>query len=380
MPTKDLPGRPLAGLPGSFKSLNKVRILDFSKLLPGPWATQLLADLGCKVTGVELPHFPDSTRTIGPYIDGVGFAYWMVHQDKKTISLDFRKPQGMKKVLGLVRRSDVLVEGFRPGLMERVGLGYEALRKLNPRLVYCSLSGYDPDGPWGRKAGHDLNFLAASGFLGLGNSEGRVAYPAAQVADLAGSHAAAIGILAALWERQSTKRGRHLKISVTNSLHSWLCLPLGQLKATGQEPKLGAEWFSGAHPFYRIYDTKDGRKLAVAALERGFSIALLDALGLSHLRDLPLEPDGDHPSVLSEELKTVFASATMNEWQERLGDKDVCVTPVYGLAEAASFLSKSTDSKPSAKRPASASDRHKGGLTRRTLPKLPPLPTKIPSS
>jgi crotonobetainyl-CoA:carnitine CoA-transferase CaiB-like acyl-CoA transferase len=274
----DLPGRPLGGIGIPFKGFSGYRVLDFSKLLPGPYASQVLHDMGMRVTRVELPYFGDLAREFPPMIGGVGATYWMVNQGKKVLIFDFRKPAGYKRVINLVKSCDVVLEGSRPGLMDRIGLGYDTLRKINPRLVYCSLVGYPPEGAWGRKAGHDLNFQAVSGLLGLGDCEGRVAFGAGQVADLSGSMAAVSGILAALLERQKTGRGRRLNVAMAESFHSWLAIPLAELAATGEDPSLQPRWWNGGHPFYRLYDTADGRKLAVAAVEKGFAVALLDAL------------------------------------------------------------------------------------------------------
>lgn len=326
---KDMPGRPLAGMARRFKGFSKIRVLDFSKLLPGPYATQALVEMGCRVTRVELPHFQDISREIPPKIEGVGALYWLINQGKRELRFDFRTPAGRKRMETLIRSSDVLMEGFRPGLMDRIGLGYAAVKKLNSKLVYCSLSGYSPSGPWAKTAGHDINFMAASGFLGLGNSEGRVAYPAAQLADVAGSLGALSGILAALVERAFTGKGRHVQVAITDVLHSMLSIPLAELKATGKDAKPGKEWWSGgSHPFYGLYDTKDGRKMAVGALEPKFSIALMDVLGLSNLRG----------TAVKEALRRMFAEKTMLEWEKIFAGKDVCVTPVYTLGEAQARL------------------------------------------
>lgn len=331
------PGRPLAGVARPHKGFRRLRVLDFSKLLPGPYATKILADFGMSVTKVELPHFQDPGLTLPPLIDGVGFVHWMVGGGKKRLVLDFRKPPGMKKLRTLVKRADALLEGFRPGLMDRLGLGYEELSKLNPRLVYCSLVGYPPDGPDGAKAGHDLNFMAASGFLGLGTSEGRVAFPGTPVADLCGSVGAAIGVLAALLERETTGRGRRVTVSMTEALHSWLTMPLGQFEATGKAPVPAGEWWNGGHPFYRLYAAKDGGCMAVGALEKNFSLALLDCLGLERLKGLAGDPTGENGRVLSEELARAFSGATRDEWTERLKDKDVCVNAVLSLPESREY-------------------------------------------
>lgn len=332
------PGRPLGGLRGPFPGLARLRVLDFTKLLPGPYATQILADLGCRVTKIELPYFADGARDMPPKIGGVGSTFWMVNQGKRFLSIDFRKPAGLRKIRRLVASADVLVEGFRPGLMDRVGLGAEDVLRLNPRLVYCSLTGYPPEGPWRRKAGHDLNFLAVSGFLGLGDSSGGFSFPATQVADLSSGLAAAAGIFAALVERGVTGRGRRVEISMAETAHSLLPVALGEAAAEGRDPH-GRRWWNGAHPFYRLYETSEGRRLAVAALEKSFAFALLDALGLEGLKG-PAEDPLANAEALTAELSRVLSSATAAEWVERFKDKDLCVTAVHSLSEARAFMDR----------------------------------------
>lgn len=339
-----LPGRPLGGLRGPCAGFERLRVLDFTKLLPGPYATQILADLGCKVTKIELPHFPDEARDMPPLIDGLGAVFRMVNEGKELLSLDFRKPEGLERVRALAAEADVLIEGFRPGLMDRCGLGAEELMALNPCLIYCSLTGYPGDGPWRRKAGHDLNFLAVSGFLGL-TPEPRVL--PTQVADLTGSLAAVSGILAALVERGETGRGKRVSVSMAETVHSLLPVPLGEALAAGEDPE-GPRWWNGAHPFYRLYETADGRRLAVAALEKPFALSLLDALGLQALRALADDPLA-HADTLTAELSRVLRGASAAEWEERLKDKDVCVTTVLGLGEARAFMEKLREPAPEPK-------------------------------
>lgn len=330
-----LPGRPLGGVRGPFAGFEKLRVLDFTKLLPGPYAAQILADLGCRVTKLELPHFPDDARVMPPLIDGVGAVFRMVNEGKEQLSVDFRGPEGLARVRALAAEADVLIEGFRPGLMDRIGLGAEELMRLNPKLIYCSLTGYPAEGAWKRKAGHDLNFLAVSGFLGLG---ARPAVPATQVADLAGSLAAVASILAALVERGATGRGRRVEASMAEAAHSLLPVPLSEELAEGRDPE-GPRWWNGAHPFYRLYETADGRWLAVAALEKPFALSLLDVLGLGELKALANDPLA-HAGELVPALATALRGATAAEWEDKLKDKDVCVTTVLGLGEARAFMAR----------------------------------------
>jgi alpha-methylacyl-CoA racemase len=331
-----LPGRPLGGIRGPFAGFERLRVLDFTKLLPGPYATQILADLGCRVTKIELPYFADDARRIPPLVDGVGSMFSMVNQGKEFLSLDFREPAGLERVLALAAEADVLIEGFRPGLMDRVGLGAAELMALNPRLIYCSLTGYPDVGAWRRKAGHDLNFMAVSGFLGMGGPSASTSIPPTQVADLTGSLAATAAILASLVERGTTGRGRRVSVSMAEAVHSLLPVPLGEAHAEGKDPE-GPRWWNGAHPFYRLYETSDGRRLAVAAMEKPFALSLLETLGLSALSPLAGDPMA-HAETLTAELARVLRGATAAEWEERLKDKDVCVTTVLGLGEARAFM------------------------------------------
>lgn len=307
------------------KTLGNFKVLDFSKLLPGPFATQVLADLGMKVTRVTLPHSGDLMRETLPA------AWRLINRGKKEASFDFRVEK--KRMAAMIKKADVLVEGFRPGRMEKMGLGYAEVRKINPRIVYCSITGYPRSGPWGRKAGHDINFLAVSGWLGI-----RPVVPPSQPADLAGAMAAVTAILAALLEK---KRGRHIEISLAEAAHSWLPVPLGELEDKGRDPRAEHHWWGadGVHPFYGLYKTKDGSLLAVGALEPGFAVSLLDELGLSELRDLASAPYAN-AAVLREALAKAFASADRAEWERRLEGKELCVTPVLPLSEAKRFMER----------------------------------------
>lgn len=318
------------------KALMGYTVLDFSKLLPGPFCSMLLADMGCRVVRVELPYWKDNVRDIPPLIEGQGFCYWMANRNKESLCLDFKKPEGRKVLERLLARADVLLEGFRPGLMERLGLGYKTLSKKHPRLVYCSLTGYGQEGPMRDKAGHDLNFLAQSGLLGLGDSNGGLSFPPTQIADLSGSLYAAAAILAALLDRERSKKGRHIDISLADSVLSWLVLPAGHYRATGENPPLKGRWWNGSHPFYRIYRTKDGRHLAVGALERGFAGNLLRQMGLEDLEEKLGRRFDQFPREIAETLEAAFSKKTLQEWMEAFDGKDVCVTPVLSMEEALS--------------------------------------------
>ncbi len=304
-------------------SLSSYTILDFSKLLPGPFCTKLLADMGMRVIRVELPHWPDALRTFGPEIEGHGYAFWMVNRGKESISLNYRKPDGKKALLKMIEKVDVVVEGFRPGTMAKMGLDHKSLLKINPKLVYLSLSGYGQTGPKARKAAHDVNFLAESGFLGAGDSNNRVSFPSTQVADLAGATTAAMRVLEALL----SGGGVHVDVAMDAVIRDWMVLPSAWSLATGKPFEPGAQWFSGSGPFYRLYKTQDGRFLAVGALEAQFHLNLLRELDREDLAD-------QDSSKIESELESLFASRPLVFWTDKLANKDVCVSPVKTVEEA----------------------------------------------
>ena len=314
--------------------LHSVRVLDFSKLLPGPFCTKILSDLGCQVIKVELPHWPDIMRTMPPLLGREGAVFSALHSRKKSFCVDFKKPEGLQILFELLATADVLVEGFRPGLMRRIGLGPEVLLKRFPKLIYCSLTGFGQSGPRSQRAGHDLNFLALSGLLSLGGPASAPALPPIQIADIAGgSLYAAIGILAALLERQRTGRGRRVDISMLEGILACGTVPLAYYHATGAKLRAGKMWWNGAHPFYNLYKTKDRRYVAVGALEKGFALSLLSLIGRDDLKDRALSPF-ENQKILSRELEKTFAQKTLRQWMEVFDGKDACVTPVYNLEEA----------------------------------------------
>ncbi|MBI4425328.1 MAG: CoA transferase [Elusimicrobia bacterium] len=315
------------------KGLGRILVVDLSKLLPGPFCTMTLADLGCRVVRVELPHWPDGAREAEPRIQGQGYAYWMLNRNKESLCLDFRKPEGLRALHRLLAKADVLVEGFRPGMMEKLGLGWAGLRRRYPRLVCCSISGYGK-GPWARRAGHDLNFQASCGLLALGDSSGEVTFPPVQLADLSAAHHAASAILAALLDRAATGKGRRLSVSMAEAAFAWPVFAVGEWLATGRSPRPRGAWWNGGNPLYRLYRTQDGRHLAVAILERPFAVDLLRRLGREDLLPGLSSEEAGAGEALARELEAVFSRRTLADWTTLLSGNDVCVSPVLTFEEA----------------------------------------------
>ncbi|MHA7632121.1 CaiB/BaiF CoA transferase family protein [Corallococcus sp. M7] len=316
------PSSPLAGL----------RVLDLSRLLPGPYATLVLADLGATVDTVEDPDVGDATRHMPPHREGEGALYYGLHRNKRSLTLNLKTPEGRDALLRLVSHYDVLVESFRPGVMDKLGVGEAVLRQKNPRLIYCAISGYGQTGPDRLKAGHDLNYVARAGLLGYGGEAGGApAFPGVQMADIGGgSLFALVGILAALHERERTGVGRFVDVSMTDGALAFLHLHLASRLFMGKEGAplaRGSEALNGGYPSYGLYRTADDRWLAVGALEPKFFGALCAKLGRPELLDDAYSGGADGARVKAE-LTRVFASQPLAHWREQLSGAEFCVEPV----------------------------------------------------
>lgn len=317
------------------RSLEGIRVLDLSRLLPGPFCSLLLADLGAEVVKVEEQGLGDYTRWMPPHLGETSAIFAALNRGKKSIVLNLKSARGRELLLRLAATSDVLLESFRPGVAERLGIGYEDLREVAPRLVYCAITGYGQDGPYKNKAGHDANYLAYAGALGLtGTAGGPPALPGIQIADLAGgAYPAAVGILSALLGRERSGAGRFVDISMTEGALALLG-PLYAMLGASEEPlERGRLPLTGRHPCYRIYPTKDGQWLAVGALEPKFFEKLCLALGRPDLADKGLA-EGEEAERVAAELEQIFLQQDRDEWVAWLETADACVAPVLSPLEA----------------------------------------------
>jgi crotonobetainyl-CoA:carnitine CoA-transferase CaiB-like acyl-CoA transferase len=314
--------------------LDGIQVLDLSRLLPGGYATMMMADLGADVIKIEEPGKGDYVRWMPPFVGEVSSGHIALNRNKRSITLNLKTDQGRAAFTRLVGAADVLVESFRPGVMTRLGVGWEHLNKVNPRLIYCSISGYGQDGPRAEVAGHDIDYIGYSGILSLNGAEGGPpVVPGLQIGDLAGGGmAAVIAVLAALVRRGATGEGDHCDVSMTDGAFSWLSIHAAQFQATGEVPQRALMPLSGAYPCYRVYPASDGW-LSVGALEPQFWAALCAALDREDLLDDGFATGERRAEVISE-LETLFSSRSRAEWMESFGDRDVCVAPVNDLAEA----------------------------------------------
>lgn len=314
--------------PRDMAPLSGVSVLDVTRLLPGGFATMILSDLGAEVLKVEQPGVGDYMRLTPPVLEGTSLVHDMVNRNKRSIGLDLKSREGKSVLRRLIPKSDVFVEGFRPGAIDRLGFSFGAVRKLNPKIVYCSISGFGQDSKLSKIPGHDLNFEAMSGILSYNTA---TELPFVQYADFCAGAYAAIGILAGL--SRTDRKAIHVDVPIAQSLMSWLILPYSAFLATGIQPRPGHSLLFGSEPYYAIYGTSDGKQIAVAAIEDEFWSNLLRELKQEELKDLRYG-DTAHKESVRRKLARVFEGKTRDEWSRLLMDKNTCTTPVLGLVEA----------------------------------------------
>ena len=311
--------------------LDDIKVLDFSFHLPGPLATLILAEAGASVVKVERPDTGDELRLFPPALDGESLGFTMLNRGKSSVALDLKSPDAVARLAPLIREADVVVEQFRPGVMDRLGLGYEALRALNPRLIYCSITGYGQTGPDRSKTGHDLNYCAESGLLSLaGDADGTPVVPPTTVADIAGgSYPAVMSILMALRKRDRFGEGAHLDISMSANLFPLQYWAIAEMEATGRAPGPAASLLSGGSPRYTLYSALDGRFIAAAPLENRFWEIFCNRI------DLPigLREDTHDPSATRAAIQELIGRKTSQEWRSILAD-DCCCSVVATMDEA----------------------------------------------
>jgi crotonobetainyl-CoA:carnitine CoA-transferase CaiB-like acyl-CoA transferase len=315
--------------------LTGIRVLDLTRLLPGPFCTMLLADMGADVVKVEEPPGGDYMRLTPPLIDGQSALFNAVNRNKRSLTLNLKSSAGRDLLLLLVERADVLVEGNRPGVMARLSLGWDTLRARNPKLVMCSITGYGQDGPFASRAGHDLNYMATAGALGLnGVVEGPPSPLSVQVADIGGGGLQpAVAILAALVEVGRGGQGRWIDAAMMDGAVSWLALALAA-QGGGERVGRGDQRLSGRYACYRVYECKDGGFYSVGALEPKFWATLCESISRPDLFELQFA-EGEDGVRVHQAMESVFMARTRAEWEQKLAGLDVCCEPVVELGEVA---------------------------------------------
>jgi alpha-methylacyl-CoA racemase len=306
-------------------------VLDFTTLLPGPLATLMLGEAGAEVLKIEQPG-GENARRFPPFIGNESAAFTMLNRGKASMTLNLKTRADRERLVPLVKRADILVEQFRPGVMDRLGLGYVDVKKINPRLIYCSISGYGQSGPRVHEAGHDINYIGNTGLLDLqpGPAD-RPVVPPMLAADIAGgSFPAVINILLALRARDQNGQGCHIDIAMTDAMFTftWAALAIGI--ATGNFPKPGDLWLVGGSPRYQIYPTEDGKLIACGALEPKFWAAFTQAIGLPKA----LVDDARDPGATRDAIAKLIQAKTSDEWRSIFAAADCCATVIVPLEEA----------------------------------------------
>ncbi|WFS70122.1 CaiB/BaiF CoA-transferase family protein (plasmid) [Agrobacterium leguminum] len=312
--------------------LKDLLIVDFSTLLPGPLASLILAEAGARVIKIERPNVGDAMRFYEPVVDGESVQFAMLNRGKQSIVVDLKSPDSVEELWPLIEKADVLIEQFRPGVMERLGLGYETLAKRNPRLIYCSITGWGQTGPKANKAGHDLNFQAEAGLLGLSrDNNGAPVLPAFLAGDIAGGTLpAVINILLALRQRGTTGCGSHIDVAMSDNLFGYVSWGLSSGFSGRGWPLPGDDLTTGGSPRYQIFRTADDRFLAIAPIEDKFWAEFVEVIGL------PAEFRGpDAPVRLTiEAIAECIGKKTAAEWSSAFDGRDVCCSIVSTLEEA----------------------------------------------
>jgi crotonobetainyl-CoA:carnitine CoA-transferase CaiB-like acyl-CoA transferase len=313
-------------------ALEGIRIIDLCQMAPGAFCTMILGDLGAEVITIVPPNSPfHQGATEGE--ENRWEVYNAHNRNKKSLILNLREEDALHVLLKLVMKSDVIVEGYRPGVIKRLGVDYETVKKINSRIIYCSMSGYGQDGPYNQLPGHDINYISIGGVLGLvGEPDGSPIIPSNLIADFGGASLhAAIGILAALMARAKTGQGQFVDISYLDSAISLQTLEASLYFATGMLPKRGKTWLTGVAPFYNTYKTRDGKYISIGCLEAHFWQNLCQELGKAEF--IPYQFSDDKYDEMFSFFRKAFLAKDRAEWFKLLSGKNIPITPVYDFDE-----------------------------------------------
>ena len=313
--------------------LQAIRVLDLTRLLPGPYCTLMLADFGAEVIKVEDPVAGDYLRDFEPKLDADSAVFHSLNRNKKSICLDLKTEKERSHFLKLVETADVVMESFRPGVMKRLGLDYETLKQINPRLIYCAITGYGQTGPYKDKPGHDINYLSYAGLLYvMGEKDRKPVIPATQIADIGGgAYPAIAGILLALFEREKTGKGQLVDVSMLDGVVSWMHMLLPNVFAE-REVTRGEELLNGGFACYQVYETKDNRFLSMGGIEQKFWKVFCEGIERQDFIDC-LDAPKEKQEQMIHETQTIIARKTLEEWLDIFSEKEACVTPVKIMEE-----------------------------------------------
>ncbi len=317
--------------------LSGMKVLDLSRLLPGGFCSMMLGDFGAEVIKIEEPGRGDYVRWTPPFMDGQSAYFLSINRNKKSMVLDLKNPKGKEVFLRLARGADVVLESFRPGVVDRLGIGYRHIARFNPRIVYCSISAFGQSGPFRNREGHDLNCLALAGLLSItGIEEGPLVIPGVQLSDYAAGMMAVISILIALLERRRSGRGQYCDLSMLDVVTSWMGMPMVKYLADGVLPGPQGSMFNGALACYNVYQTKDNRYVVLGAMEEKFWGSFCHLIRRKDL--IPLQWEGKAiQEKMKEELSLLFRKRKRAEWLKLLDGQGACFSPVLNIEEVLRF-------------------------------------------
>lgn len=311
-----------------------LRVLDLTRLYPGPLGTMLMAEMGADVIKIEDENNPDPMRNYPPFIGEASAGYLAVNRGKRSLALDLQFARGRDIFFALVKTADIVVEQFRPGVLEKMGLGYDAACRHKPDIIYVSITGYGRSGPFAQRAGHDINYIGYTGLLAAtGTSASGPVLPAGQIADVAAGYMTVIAALSAVWARERTGKGQHVDVSMLDSALPFMTLQFAHHHALGTSPPPGELLLSGGLPNYNVYACADGKYVALGALEPKFWETFCDLVGHAEWKPM-VYALGEEGKRLKQELAGLFKTRPRDEWVALAADHDVCLTPVLELEEA----------------------------------------------
>ena len=312
--------------------LSGIRILDLTQLYPGPLATMMLADMGADVVRLEHPSRPDNVHLLPPFIGKESAAYLTLNRSKRSLALDTGNEEGRKVFFDLVKTADVVMEQFRPGVLNKIGIGYDQAIRFNPRIIYVSITGFGQDGPYRQKAGHDINYISLAGLLSHVKKGDEMVLPGFQTADVVGGgYMSVIACMAALWHREKTGKGQRVDVSMTDSILPMLTLQLAQYWGSRESDEI-MNPFDGSFPFYGVYECADGKHVSLGALEQKFWSGFCQMAGKPEW--LPLQfATGDEKRKVREEIAGFFKTKSRDEWLKLAEVHDVCLSSIHEMED-----------------------------------------------
>ncbi|MFH1623621.1 MAG: CaiB/BaiF CoA-transferase family protein [Pseudomonadota bacterium] len=314
-------------------ALEGIKILDVSRLLPFNYCTLMLADLGAEVLKIEEPKIGDYMRWFPPKLKKENAAFLMANRNKKSMTLNLREEKGKEILRQLAKEHDVLFESFRPGVMKRLGVGYDDLKKVNPRLVFCSSTGYGQDGPYKDRPGHDMNYISVAGILeATGRHTGAPVIPGIPIADMSIGIFSAFSILAGIISRDRTGKGQYIEVSMTDCMVSYNMMNIASFIASQRSQDSQILGIAGETPCYNVFKTRDGKFISLGNIEDKFWVNLLKLIGREELKEYQFAT-GEKQKKAMDELQNVFLSKTRKEWLDLFEGKDICYAPVNDIED-----------------------------------------------